>query len=52
MLITALLSMLILVIAAYMPNPLCLLLSPIAVAALVFYSYTSASRHYVTSHSA
>jgi 4-hydroxybenzoate polyprenyltransferase len=39
-LITALLSMLLLVLSAYMLNPLCLLLSPLALAALVFYSYT------------
>lgn len=39
-LLTALVSMAILVIAAYMLNPLCLLLSPLALAALVFYSYT------------
>jgi 4-hydroxybenzoate polyprenyltransferase len=39
-LLTALVSMAILVIAAYMLNPLCLLLSPLALAALVGYSYT------------
>lgn len=39
-LIAALVAMAILLFAAYMLNPLCLLLSPIALASLVFYSYT------------
>lgn len=39
-LIAALVSMALLVLAAAMLNPLCLLLSPIALAALVLYSYT------------
>lgn len=39
-LFAALVSMALLLFAAYMLNPLCLLLSPIALAALVLYSYT------------
>ncbi len=39
-LVTALLSLVVLVIAAAQLNPLCLLLSPLAVIALVGYSYT------------
>lgn len=39
-LIVAIVSMALLVLSCYMLNPLCLLLSPIALAALVFYSYT------------